>query len=139
VTRAVGARLEAAMITDRPVHERLVHFWGNHFTVSTTKPGAVALPPSFEKDAIRPHVGGRFADMLIASTKHPGMIVYLDNWLSIGPNSGRRNVSHARRCLAAGGTGINENLAREVWSYAGVNSGYTQRDVQAWRRSSADV
>jgi uncharacterized protein (DUF1800 family) len=134
-TRAVGARLEAAMTTDRPVHERLVHFWSNHFTVSTAKPAAVALPPSFEKDAIRPHVGGRFADMLIASTKHPGMIVYLDNWLSIGPNSqAAQNPRRARR-LPGGGrpSGINENLAREILELhtLGVSGGYTQRDVQA--------
>lgn len=135
VTRAVSARLEAAMTSETPVHERLVHFWGNHFTVSTAKPGAIALPPSFEKDAIRPHVGGRFADMLLASTKHPGMIVYLDNWLSIGPNSqAAQNPNRARR-LPGGGrpSGINENLAREVLELhtLGVNGGYTQRDVQA--------
>ncbi|MGD9978976.1 MAG: DUF1800 family protein [Hyphomonadaceae bacterium] len=135
VTRAVGARLEAAMTTDTPVHERLVHFWGNHFTVSTAKPGAVALPPSFEKDAIRPHVGGRFADMLLASTKHPGMIVYLDNWLSIGPNSQAAQNPRRGRRLPGGGrpTGINENLAREILELhtLGVNGGYAQRDVQA--------
>jgi uncharacterized protein (DUF1800 family) len=135
VTRAVGARLEAAMTTETPVHERLVHFWSNHFTVSTAKPGAVALPPSFEKDAIRPHVGARFADMLLASTKHPGMIVYLDNWLSIGPSSqAAQNPRRARR-LPGGGrpTGINENLAREILELhtLGVNGGYSQRDVQA--------
>jgi uncharacterized protein (DUF1800 family) len=135
VSRAVGARLEAAMTTDAPVHERLVHFWSNHFTVSTAKPGAVALPPSFEKDAIRPHVGGRFADMLLASTKHPGMIVYLDNWLSVGPNSeAARRPNRARR-LPGGGrpTGVNENLAREILELhtLGVNGGYAQLDVQA--------
>lgn len=135
VTRAVGARLEAAMTTETPVHERLVHFWGNHFTVSTVKPGAVALPPSFEKDAIRPHIGGRFADMLLASTKHPGMIVYLDNWLSIGPNSQAAQHPNRGRRLPGGGrpTGVNENLAREILELhtLGVNGGYTQRDVQA--------
>jgi uncharacterized protein (DUF1800 family) len=135
VTRAVGARLEAAITTDAPVHERLVHFWSNHFTVSTAKPGAVALPPSFERDAIRPHVGGRFADMLLASTRHPGMIVYLDNWLSIGPNSqAAQNPRRARR-LPGGGrpTGINENLAREILELhtLGVNGGYRQADVQS--------
>lgn len=135
VTRAVGARLEAAMTTETPVHERLVHFWGNHFTVSTAKPGAVALPPSFEKDAIRPHIGGRFADMLLASTKHPGMIVYLDNWLSIGPNSQAAQHPNRGRRLPGGGrpTGVNENLAREILELhtLGVNGGYAQRDVQA--------
>jgi len=135
VAGAVAARIDAALATDTPVHERLVHFWSNHFTVSTVKPGAVALPPSFEKDAIRPYVGGRFADMLRASTKHPGMIVYLDNWLSIGPNSAAaRNPRRARR-LPGGGrpTGVNENLAREILELhtLGVNGGYTQEDVQA--------
>lgn len=135
VTRAVSARLEAALTSEAPVYERLVHFWSNHFTVSTAKPGAVALPPSFEKDAIRPHVGGRFADMLTASTKHPGMIVYLDNWLSVGPNSqAAQNPRRARRIPGGGrASGINENLAREILELhtLGVNGGYTQRDVQA--------
>lgn len=135
VTRAVAARVEAGLTTQAPVHERLVHFWSNHFTVSAAKPGAVALPPSFEKEAIRPHVGGRFADMLLASTKHPGMIVYLDNWLSVGPNSAVGQNPQRGRRLPGGGrpTGINENLAREVLELhtLGVNGGYTQADVQA--------
>lgn len=135
VTRSVAARLEAAITTDAPVHERLVHFWSNHFTVSTAKPGAIALPPSFEKDAIRPHVGGCFTDMLLASTKHPGMIVYLDNWLSVGPNSQAAQSPRRARRLPGGGrpTGINENLAREILELhtLGVNGGYTQDDVQA--------
>lgn len=134
-SRAVGARLEAAMTSETPVHERLVHFWSNHFTVSAAKPAAVALPPSFEKDAIRPHVGGRFADMLLASAKHPGMLVYLDNWLSVGPHSqAAQNPRRARR-LPGGGraTGINENLGREILELhtLGVGGGYAQRDVQA--------
>ena len=135
VSAAVGARLEAAMTSDQPVHERLVHFWSNHFTVSTIKPAAIALPPSFEKDAIRPNVGGRFADMLIASTKHPGMVVYLDNWLSIGPHSQAAIHPERARRLPGGGrpTGINENLGREIMELhtLGVNGGYTQTDVQA--------
>jgi uncharacterized protein (DUF1800 family) len=133
--RAIAARLEAALTTPRPVHERLVHFWANHFTVSAAKPAAVALPPSFEKEAIRPHVGGAFADMLLASSKHPGMIVYLDNWLSIGPNSQAAQHPQRAQHLPGGGrpTGINENLAREILELhtLGVNGGYTQADVQA--------
>jgi uncharacterized protein (DUF1800 family) len=134
-TRAVAARVEAGLTTQTPVHERLVHFWSNHFTVSAAKPDAVALPPSFEKEAIRPHVGGRFADMLLASTKHPGMIVYLDNWLSVGPNSAIGQNPRRGRRLPGGGrpTGINENLGREILELhtLGVNGGYTQADVQA--------
>lgn len=135
VTRAVSARLEASLTTNRPVHERLVHFWSNHFTVSAAKPGAIALPPSFEKDAIRPHVSGRFADMLLAATKHPGMIVYLDNWLSVGPNSQAAQHPNRARRIPGGGraSDINENLAREILELhtLGVDGGYTQRDVQA--------
>jgi uncharacterized protein (DUF1800 family) len=135
VSTAVGARLETAMLSDAPVRERLVHFWSNHFTVSTAKPAAVALPPSFEKDAIRQHVGGKFADMLLASSKHPGMIIYLDNWLSIGPRSEAAQHPERARRLPGGQrpTGINENLGREIMELhtLGVHSGYTQADVQA--------
>jgi uncharacterized protein (DUF1800 family) len=135
VTRAVAARVEAAMTSDQPARERLVHFWSNHFTVSTTKPAAVALPPSFERDAIRPHVGGRFADMLLASTKHPGMIVYLDNWLSVGPHSAaaRAIADRPLRANQQRPTGINENLGREIMELhtLGVGGGYDQADVQA--------
>jgi uncharacterized protein (DUF1800 family) len=135
VVRAVAARVEAAMTSDQSVRERLVHFWSNHFTVSTTKPAAIALPPSFERDAIRPHVGGSFSDMLLASTKHPGMIVYLDNWLSVGPHSvaAQYFATAPRRGNLPRPTGINENLGREIMELhtLGVDSGYTQADVQA--------
>jgi uncharacterized protein (DUF1800 family) len=134
---ATKARLDTAFATDRPVYERLVHFWSNHFTVSAAKPQAQAMPPSFEKEAIRPHVCGRFADMLIASTKHPGMGIYLDNWSSIGPNSNwAKNPRMIPRLgFGPGGrpTGLNENLGREILELhtLGVNGGYTQADVQA--------
>ncbi|MBL8544146.1 MAG: DUF1800 family protein [Hyphomonadaceae bacterium] len=132
---AIGARISAAITTDTPARERAVHFWSNHFTVSAAKPAAVALPPSFEREAIRPHVASRFADMLLASTKHPGMLVYLDNWQSIGPNSPMAQRREGRP--RAGGfnrpTGLNENLAREILELhtLGVGGGYGQADVQA--------
>lgn len=134
---ATKARLDTAFATDRPVFERLVHFWANHFTVSAAKPQAQALPASFEAEAIRPHVCGRFADMLLASTKHPGMGIYLDNWSSIGPNSAwAKNPRLIPRLgFGPGGrpTGLNENLGREILELhtLGVNGGYTQADVQA--------
>ncbi len=136
IQASVDARLQAALTTDRPVAERCVHFWSNHFTVSTAKPAAVAMPPSFEKDAIRPHIQGRFVDMLLASTKHPGMLIYLDNWLSIGPNSpAARQPNLARRMLPQGAraNGINENLGREILELhtLGVGGGYAQADVQS--------
>jgi uncharacterized protein (DUF1800 family) len=143
-SRAALARLEAAVASERPVYERLIHFWSNHFTVSAAKPAAVALPPSFEHDVVRPRAAGRFADMLLASSKHPGMLVYLDNWQSVGPNSpvglaaargpapgpgpGPDGPARARR-----GTGLNENLAREILELhtLGVDGGYRQSDVLA--------
>lgn len=134
---ATKARLDTAFTTDRPVFERLAHFWGNHFTVSAMKPQAVAMPPSFEREAIRPHVCGRFADMLIASTKHPGMGIYLDNWSSIGPNSvwAKNPRAIPRLGFGPGGrpTGLNENLGREILELhtLGATGGYTQGDVQA--------
>jgi uncharacterized protein (DUF1800 family) len=87
------------------------------------------LAGSYERDVIRPHVLGRFEDMVLASAKHPAMLVYLDNFQSIGPssrgaNAGARNNSQRR--------GLNENYARELLELhtLGVNGGYTQQDVQ---------
>jgi uncharacterized protein (DUF1800 family) len=136
--RAVQARMEAAVTAVSPVRERLVHFWSNHFTVSTQKPGAVALPPSFERDVIRGNLEGPFSAMLIASCQHVGMQIYLDNWLSVGPNSrAARSPRQAPRLPGGGGqrraTDINENLAREILELhtLGVDGGYTQEDVRA--------
>ena len=76
------------MTTDRPFVERLVAFWSNHLCVSVGAKILVApLAGSYEREAIRPHVLGRFEDMVLASAKHPAMLVYLDNFQSIGPNS----------------------------------------------------
>lgn len=117
-------RTAAAIESDSPFRERLVQFWGNHFSVSATRTVAAALTGSFEREAIRPHVTGRFADLLLASTQHPGMLVYLDNYLSIGPES-RIGRSRDR--------GLNENLAREILELhtLGVDGGYSQADVIA--------
>lgn len=134
---AVNARITAAAASDTPVIERLVQFWGNHFTVSSLKPAAVALPPSFERDVARAHVQGRFSAMLTASCRHPGMLIYLDNVLSVGPNSpAGRSGRGAPRAPGGGGErvrDINENLAREVLELhtMGVEASYTQSDVQA--------
>jgi uncharacterized protein (DUF1800 family) len=140
VERAITARLTAGATTRAPVRERLVHFWGNHFTVSAAKPIAVALPPAFEREAIRPHVAGRFADMLLASSRHPGMLIYLDNAQSIGPNSAAAE-RRARRLdgplAALRGRGLNENLAREILELhtLGVAGGYTQEDVTTFAKA----
>lgn len=117
------AALRHAATTDLPFRERLVWFWSNHFTVSV-RAGALtlALVGAFEREAIRPHVTGRFVDMLKAVMRHPGMLCYLDNAISVGPNS-PFGLAHHR--------GLNENLARECLELhtLGVQSGYTQTDV----------
>lgn len=120
------ARLNRALSGEADFLERLVLFWSNHFAVSLTKGGpmAGAVGP-FERTVIRPGITGRFADLLLAVTRHPAMLFYLDNQASTGPNAPlglRLN------------RGINENLAREILELhtLGVDGGYTQADVTAF-------
>jgi uncharacterized protein (DUF1800 family) len=104
--------------------ERLVWFWSNHFAISILKPRTAVFAVSFQWEAIRPHVLGHFADMLLAVIRHPAMLIYLDNYDSVGPSS-EIGLREQR--------GGNENLGREVLELhtLGVNGGYTQQDVQA--------
>jgi uncharacterized protein (DUF1800 family) len=121
------AALTTRVTSDRPFVERLVAFWSNHLCVSTGAKILVApLAGSYEREAIRPHVLGRFADMVLASAKHPAMLVYLDNFQSIGPNSRGSQAARGQR------RGLNENYARELLELhtLGVDGGYTQQDVQ---------
>ncbi len=119
------ARLRKAIEPDIGFSERLVLFWSNHFCVSVGKGQIVrATAGAMEREAIRAHVFGKFADMLLAVEKHPAMLTYLDNRQSIGPNS---RAGRNRRA------GLNENLAREILELhtLGVDGGYTQADVTA--------
>lgn len=133
----VAARYRVAATTGESFRERLVHFWTNHFAVSADKPQVLALAGTLENEAIRPHVAGRFADMLAAVEAHPAMILYLDNQASIGPGSqlaqrrGRRSAGTGRKL------GLNENLAREILELhtLGVDGGYTQQDVTTFARA----
>ena len=123
------ARLRHAVATDRPFVERLTQFWSNHFAVSVDKNMVLGLAGSLEREAIRPNVLGNFGDMLLAVERHPAMLLYLDNHLSVGPSSkAALNVArrHTERKI-----GINENLARETLELhtLGVGGGYTQADV----------
>ncbi|MGH8183882.1 MAG: DUF1800 domain-containing protein [Rhodanobacteraceae bacterium] len=137
-----SARYRAATITDTPFVERLVHFWSNHFAVSVDKAPARLLAAPLEREAIRPHVTGRFAEMLLAVETHPAMLLYLDNVRSVGPNSplGRRIAMRlARKGDKDEGKagGLNENLGREAMELhtVGVNGGYTQADVTEFSRA----
>jgi uncharacterized protein (DUF1800 family) len=128
-TEQTNARYRAAAETDHPFHERLVHFWSNHFAISADKQPIPAIAGLYEKEAIRPNVSGKFIDLLLAAEKHPAMIVYLDNQRSVGPASplGKR----ANRKRKDREIGLNENLAREILELhtLGVHGGYTQQDV----------
>jgi uncharacterized protein (DUF1800 family) len=132
----VEARTRIAATTAAPFHERLVHFWTNHFAVSVDKPVVAGIAGAFENEAIRPHVTGRFADLLLAVEQHPAMIMYLDNELSIGPNSRLATLAKRRRAGENRKIDINENLAREIMELhtLGVDGGYSQTDVTSFAR-----
>lgn len=100
-----GARFRGSVATDRPFVERLTQFWANHFAVSVDKNVLAALAGSYEREAIRPYVLGNFNDMLLATTRHPAMVLYLDNQLSMGPGS--RAARNAARRNPDRRTGIN--------------------------------
>ncbi|MGY4500846.1 uncharacterized protein (DUF1800 family) [Bradyrhizobium sp. GM24.11] len=122
------ARLQRAMMVDCGFTERLVVFWSNHFCISASKGELARMwAGAFEREAIRPHVLGRFADMLKAVEQHPAMLFFLDNQQSLGPDS--RAGQNRKR-------GLNENLAREIMELhtLGVGGGYTQEDVTSLAR-----
>ena len=118
----IEARTLRGLTTEASFAERLVLFWSNHFTVSANKAVTIPFAGVFEREVIRPGMTGTFADLLIASTRHPGMLLYLDQAQSMGPNSkaGKRRDK-----------GLNENLAREILELqtVGAHGGYTQADV----------
>lgn len=122
------ARFHRAVTTPQGFLERLVHFWSNHFAVSVDKLVVLGLAGPMEREAIRPHVLGNFADMLLAATRHPAMLLYLDNVQSIGPAS----VAAVRAGRRGRTQGLNENLGREILELhtLGVQGGYTQQDVR---------
>jgi uncharacterized protein (DUF1800 family) len=121
-----AAKVMRAVWSERQLQEVMVDFWFNHFNVHAGKGAVRWMVSPYEREAIRPHALGRFHDLLLATARHPAMLFYLDNWLSVreglviqrGPNAGRR-------------AGLNENYARELLELhtLGVEGGYTQDDV----------
>ena len=126
------ARFKEAVSTDRPFVERLTQFWTNHFAVSVDKNVVLGLAGSLEREAIRPNVLGNFGDLLLAVESHPAMLLYLDNHLSVGPDS--KAAQNVERRHTERKVGINENLARETLELhtLGVGGGYTQTDVTSY-------
>jgi uncharacterized protein (DUF1800 family) len=129
-----GARLSSALTTETPFIERMVHFWANHFAVSVDKLPVIGLAGLLEFEAIRPHVLGKFSDMLLAVEQHPAMLIYLDQVQSIGPDSPASRVLAERQGKQRG---LNENLAREIMELhtLGVRTGYSQADVTEFARA----
>ena len=133
-----------AVYSERQLEEQLVDFWFNHFNVFAGKGRTSLWVADYERTAIRPHVIGRFRDLLGATARSPAMLFYLDNWLSADPEAAERmqNVVRGRRGADNGTSqpqapqarprrGLNENYGRELLELhtLGVDGGYTQHDI----------
>lgn len=144
------AKLLRAIYSQRQLDEVMTDFWINHFNVFVDKGLDRLMLTSYERDVIRPHALGKFEDLLVATAKSPAMLYYLDNWMSVGPNSvralglpprpygryGRRypqgpTRSNPRSNQGKRPSGLNENYGRELLELhtLSVNGGYSQRDV----------
>jgi uncharacterized protein (DUF1800 family) len=142
------AKLLRAIYSDRQFEEVMTDFWFNHFNVFINKGPDRYFLTSYERDVIRPHALGKFEDLLVATAKSPAMLFYLDNWLSVGPDSQvalgvpkypprpRRRyppvpMQHAKGKGKRASSGLNENYGRELMELhtLGVNGGYSQHDV----------
>jgi uncharacterized protein (DUF1800 family) len=142
----VQAKLLRAVYSQRQLQEVMDDFWFNHFNVFIGKGADHYLLTSYERDVIRPHGMGKFEDLLVATAQSPAMLFYLDNWLSVGPNSDvangipKRNHDNWKKRERSDGpvkqakgkrSGLNENYGRELMELhtLGVTGGYTQKDV----------
>ena len=136
---AMESRVMRDLYSERQLEAVMTDFWLNHFNVYVRKnQNEPYLLPSYERETIRPRALGNFEDLLIATAKSPAMLVYLDNFRSIGPDSlqASRIGKFARSrpdapILQVAGSGLNENYGRELMELhtLGVNGGYTQSDV----------
>ena len=117
------AKVLRAIYSERQLLEVMTDFWINHFNVFQFKNQDAYYTTAYERDVIRPHALGKFYDLLVATAQSPAMLMYLDNWLSVGP--------HSEAAGKNGQNGLNENYARELMELhtLGVDGGYTQTDV----------
>jgi uncharacterized protein (DUF1800 family) len=127
------AKILRAILSERQLQEVMTDFWFNHFNIYIGKDSDQWYTTSYERDAIRKHALGKFRDLLLATATSPAMMIYLDNWLSIGPDSIANGVNPANPNSKKGNRGLNENYGREVMELhtVGVDGGYTQADVTA--------
>ncbi|SKC87838.1 DUF1800 domain-containing protein [Ohtaekwangia koreensis] len=117
-----------AVYTNNQLQEVLAEFWFNHFNISFTKKICAQFIPGYERDAIRPHALGAFEDLLVSTAKSPAMLLYLDNFSSVGTKD---TIAEKKQEKKGRMKGLNENYAREVMELhtLGVDGGYTQNDV----------
>jgi len=127
------AKLLRVILSERQLQEVMTDFWFNHFNVFIGKDSDRWYTTSYERDTIRKNSLGKFRDLLISTATSPAMMVYLDNWQSIGPDSLANGVNPANPKSKKGNRGLNENYGRELMELhtVGVNGGYTQADVTA--------
>jgi uncharacterized protein (DUF1800 family) len=127
------AKFLRAILSERQLQEVMTDFWFNHFNIYIGKDSDQWYTTSYERDDIRKHALGKFRDLLLATATSPAMMVYLDNWLSIGPDSIANGINPANPNSKKGNRGLNENYGREVMELhtLGVDGGYTQADVTA--------
>ena len=131
------SRLLRDIYSERQLEAVMTDFWLNHFNVYIRKnQNEPFLLPAFERDVVRPNALGNFETLLVATARSPAMLVYLDNWRSIGPGSqaaarGAERLLRNPDAKAKSASGLNENYARELMELhtLGVNGGYTQADV----------
>ena len=125
------ARLLRDVLTERQLQQVMTDFWFNHFNVFVGKDSDQWYTTSYERDVIRKYALDTFPKLLVATATSPAMMVYLDNWLSIGPDSMANGVNPANPKSKKGNKGLNENYGREVMELhtVGVNGGYSQADV----------
>jgi uncharacterized protein (DUF1800 family) len=137
------AKLLRATYSERQLEQVMTDFWFNHFNVFMEKGVERLLVTGYERDVIRPHALGKFEDLLVAAAKSPAMLFYLDNWLSVGPDSAqamgiplhpssrRYAAPRPRPNQGKRPSGLNENYGRELLELhtLSVSGGYSQRDV----------
>jgi uncharacterized protein (DUF1800 family) len=125
------AKLLRAIYSPRQLEEVLTDFWYNHFNVFLDKGADRYLVGSYERDVIRPHVLGKFKDLLMETAQSPAMLFYLDNFQSVDPVAAGRIQQRSGAQQVKQRRGLNENYARELMELhtIGVDGGYTQHDV----------
>jgi uncharacterized protein (DUF1800 family) len=142
VSELQQAKLLRAIYSERQLQEVMTDFWFNHFNVFAEKGIDRLFITTYERDVIRPHALGKFEDLLVATAKSPAMLFYLDNWLSVGPDSPQalgipahpyamRYPMRPRPNQGKRPSGLNENYGRELMELhtLSVNGGYSQHDV----------